>query len=398
MRMIILNWSEGENDPFTYFSRLWQRRLHEAGHTALIVPVDAATMQTVNLLHQQARVDLAFCWQGVGSTFVPAGYTQTVWEILRIPLVCLHADHPSYNPANHQQSSPYLLHIYGEAAFADAANRTIARTWPALHGIYPRLFGLDEVHAEFAGEFFVFPKNVQELPEIREEWRTRYDAQMLGMLSAAADAIERTYREGNVVNHHQVIFEHAPPLIREQVLSGNPVPLATQFMHDFSRELDRVHRNVAATFVVNALEQVPLRVYGRGWDRFKARGNPRHEFLPADRVEHSEHHYQSQFGILDVASSNDMLHDRTWRALQHGAGFLLSSAWQKGAPIRNGFDDLFFGGDPDELTRKAAIVQADPEAHRERCAAFGARLVASTPPTSWFLEQFEQHLLTRSLR
>lgn len=398
MRIVILNWSEGENDPFTYFSHLWQRRLQGEGHTVFIVPVDAATMQTVNLLHQQAPVDLAFCWQGVGSTFVPAGFSQTVWELLRIPLVCLHADHPSYNPANHQQSSPFLLHVYGEAAFAEAANRTIPRAWPALQGLYPRLFGLDEPHAQFSGEFFVFSKNIQDLPEIRDEWRARYDAQTITLLSAAADAIEATYLQGNVVNHHQVILEHAPPLIREQILSGQPVPLATQFMHDFSRELDRVHRNVAAAFVVDVLDDVPLRIHGRGWERFKARGNPRHEFLPADRVENSGPHYQSEYGILDVASSNDMLHDRTWRALQHGAGFLLSSAWQKGAPIRDGFDDLFFGGHADELRRKVAIVQHDPAAHRQRCAAFGARLIASTPPTSWFLEQFEQHVRARSLR
>jgi hypothetical protein len=398
MRIVILNWSGGENDPFTHFSRLWQRRLLEAGHKAYIIPLDAAVLPTVVALHQQAPVDLAFCWQGVGSTLVPGGHTQTLWELLRIPLVCLHADHPTYQPANHQQSSPFLLHLYGELSFAKAANQLIARDWSALHGFYPNLFAMDEPHEEFTGDYFVLSKNIQDLAAIRAEWATRYESSVVVLLSAAASAIERAYLDGNLINHHQVILEHAPAPIREQIASGAPAEPASRFMADFTRELDRIHRIVAATFILDALPQVPIRVHGRGWEQFRARGNPLHEFLPADTVEQSGHHFRSQFGILDVAASNDALHDRTLRALRHGAGFLLSSNWKRGTQIRRDFPDLFFGGDADDLARKVAKVQADPAAHRACCTAFGERLCSYLPSTTSFLGRVEEQLVIRGLR
>lgn len=398
MRVVILNWLGGENDPFSFFSRLWQHRLQSEGHEAHIVSVDGVTVPTIVALHNQAPIDMAFCWQGIGSAFVPGGFTQTIWELLRIPLICLHADHPSYNPANHQQSSPFLLHIYAEESFATAANQTIPRDWPALHGLYPNLFVRDPSPREFSGDHFVLSKNIRELADMRSAWKARFDAPTYALLADIAAAIEAAYVDGNVVNHHQVIVDHLPPAVRENLESGTPLPAVVEFLATISRELDAVHRNVAATFILDALPETPIHIYGRGWDRYVARENGAHRFFPAQSLAESEHHYQSQFGILDVAPSNDMLHDRTLRALQCGAGFLLSSSWYRRTPGSMKYADLFFGGNAEELSRKVAIVQADPVAHRARCAAFGARLETGMPTPAAFLEDVERHLVARSLR
>lgn len=398
MRTVILNWSKGENDPFSFFSRQWQRRLQSAGHEAHIIAMDDVAVATLMALCTQAPIDLAFCWQGVGSTLTPAGAAKTVWELLRIPLICFHADHPAYNPANHQQSSAYLVHIYGERSFADAANRIVVRDWPALHNLQPNLFERETELPEFSGDFFVLSKNIRELAELRAGWQARYDAPTYALMAHIAEAIEAAYFDGNVVNHHQVIVEHLPPAMRDNFRSESPLPIVVDFVVNLSRELDPVHRNVAATFIVEALPDTPIHIYGRGWDRYAARGNPQHRFLPAQTLEQSAHHYESNFGILDVAPANDMLHDRTFRAIQVGAGFLLSSSWYRRTPGRMKFADLFFGGKAEELARKVAAVQADPIAHRKRCETFGAQLHASMPSTSSFLEEIARQLEARSLR
>lgn len=398
MRIAILNWSGGENDPFTYFSREWQQRLASLGHDVHVIPLDVQTILAVAEMHQDAPIDLAFCWQGVGSTLVPDGFTQTLWELLRIPLVCLHADHPCYNPLNHQQSSAFILHLYGPASFANAANRLMQREWPAIAGIYPTLFELASETAPFDGEWFVLAKNIQDPESIRHEWRARCDAPTAALLNGIADAIDQAYRDGNVINHHDVIFAFAPAPLRARILSTDPDPEASDIMWRLTRELDRVHRNVAATFILDALPEVPIRIYGRGWERFQARGNPNHEFFAADTAKRSGYQYQSAYGILDVAASNDMLHDRTSRALQAGAGFLLSSSFHRGTPLEAPFGDLFFGGDPVELVRKVDVVRRDPAAHRARCAAFGAALMELSLPTHVFLEHIEQHIQLRALR
>jgi hypothetical protein len=398
MHIIILNWTEGENDPFTFFSTMWQRCLEAEGHDVRIVPLDVRTILTIAELHTEHAIDLAFCWQGLGSALVPDGFTQTLWELLRIPLVCLHGDHPSYNPANHQQSSAFLLHLYGEPIFADAANSGIPREWPALFGILPNIFGDDDPFSEFTGDYFVLAKNIQDLESIRDEWKVRCDQRSYTLLCETASAIAAAYFDGNRVNHHEVIVAHLPVDIRNQIRSGTPSMEAVDFHFRFSREVDRIHRNVAATFIVDTLADVPLRIYGRGWDRFKARGNPRHEFRPAQTVQQSGDQYRSQFGILDVASSNDLLHDRTFRALHHGAGFLISSAWQRGTPIHEEFSDLFFGGVADELIRKVDLVQRNPAAHRLRCAAFAAQIRSAPRATAAFLMEIESQLALRSIR
>ncbi|MCO4099384.1 hypothetical protein [Gemmatimonas sp.] len=398
MRIVILNWSEGENDPFTYFSREWQQRLAVLGHDVQVVPLDVRTILTIAEMHQDAPIDLAFCWQGLGSAIVPDGCTQTLWELLRIPLVCLHADHPCYNPLNHQQSSAFILHLYGPAAFANAANRLMPREWPAIAGIYPTLFAAATEPVPFHGEYFVLAKNIRDPRDIRREWQRRCDAPTATLLGGIADAIERAYRDGNVVNHHDVILAHVPAPLRVRLQGDAHDPDAADIMWRLTRELDQVHRNVAATFILEALPDVPIRIFGRGWERYKALRNPRHEFFPADTADRSAYQYQSAYGILDVAASNDMLHDRTSRALQTGGGFLLSSSFHRGTPFDPAFADLFFGGDPLELARKVDTVRQDPVAHRARCAAFGVALANLSLPTHLFLEHLANHVEQRALR
>lgn len=398
MRIAILNWANGENDPFSYFSRKWKERLCAVGHEVFIIALDDHAILSIASLHQEQPIDLAFCWQGLGSGLVPDGFTQSLWEVLRTPLVCLHGDHPCYNPFNHQQSSAYLIHIYGPASFAKAANTLIPRVYPAVQGLYPGLFELDEPCRDFVGDYFVLAKNIQHPSAIYAEWKARCTPETYALLTHIADQISHAFRQGNVANHHDVILDHAPANLREAMVDGRPESRAGDVLFLITRELDRIHRNVAATFVVDALPDVPLRVYGRGWEHFAARNNPNHQFLPAQSLEESAGHYRSQFGILDIAPANDMLHDRTFRALQIGGGFLISSAWHNVLPDPSEFAQLFFGGSVNELSTKVEAVMSNPAEHRRLCSSLGRAIQRGSVGPAQLIDAIQRILAERGVR
>ena len=394
MRIAILNWSGGENDPFTYYSRQLQRQLVALGHSAQLLPLDESLGRVLLPQHRRAPYDLAFTWQGLGSAIRPAGESRTLWELLGIPLVCLQGDHPCYMPPNHEQSSRHLLHFYPCPSFARDANRLIPRDWPGIEFEPPNYVVDRPPPANYEGDYFVFPKNLQPVEELREQWRARYDTSWNALLAAGADEIIRAFHAGNRVHHQELILDLLPAPIPSQVRAGGADPAVAALVFELGRELDRVYRNTAAAFVIDTLAHVPIRVNGRGWERFAARGNPNHQFYPFGSVADGAAQFSSAYGILDVAPVRDLLHDRVWRAMRHGCGFLSGTAWREGEPIHDGFADLFFSGNADELASKAEQVMRDPAAHRQRTADFTTVYDAVfTFPD--FVEQIRHHAAAR---
>lgn len=370
MQIILLNWAAGENDPFTYFNEQLQRQLEGLGHAVYIVPLDGPVSSTIEAIHSAVHIDLAFTWQGIGSALRLSGRNATIWELLGIPLACLHGDHPCHCLQNHQQSSRHLLHLYGCMSFTRDANRLIQREWPAAHEPMFNLFSPPVEAVQFVGDYFVFPKNLRNVDETRRAWKVGCEATTYRLLSAGADAIVQEFHSGNVVNHHELILDFLPGSIAEAVRAGQADRASIARHLRILRELDHVHRNVAAAFVIDSLPDVPIHVYGRGWEHFSARGNPNHVFRPFDRVAQGDSQFHSAFGIFDVSPVNDSLHDRTLRAMRIGAGFLTGTSWRQGEEIHDEFADLFFSGTVSDLETKVRLVRNDPDAHRERTRRF----------------------------
>ena len=394
MRILLLNWSEGENDPFSYFNAQLQHRLGSLGHEVHILPFNERLAITLYEITQVAPIDLVVTWQGIGSDMGDPATGRTLWELLDLPLVCLHGDHPCYQPANHRQSSRHVLHVYLCPSFQRDANRLIPREYPALCEALPNLFPAPETVPDFAGDHFVLPKNLTDPEETKQSWRQRCDAATYRLLSAGAEAIEQAFRDGAPRDHHEVLLDLLPAPIPELVRSGQATPPMAALVFQLGRELDNLYRNIASVFVLEALPEVPIRVNGRGWDRFAARGNPRHQFHPFDRAANGDTQFHSRFGIIDIAPTSDALHDRTLRAMRMGGGFLISSAWQSGESMHQDFADLFFGGSPGELMSRVEQVRADPAAHRARVCAFSEAFDRAFPMDD-FVARIRTHVEDR---
>lgn len=368
MSIVILNWRGGENDPFTYFSACMKQAFERMGRPTHVVDLDNSSVRELNKLDDKG-IDFVILWQGLG---LQLGATDTnpatVWDHLKVPVLCYHGDHPCLMPVHHKAVSPWVQHIYGTGAFAMFANKYIPRESSATFFPTPVWF-TDGVKGRFEGDFFVFPKNLDDLDATLEKWRGAPERRVAAFLLEAADAIISEFRNGNRTSHHDIIDgllnAEAMATLRKDL--DSPEFAVRVHIHML---LDKIHRNAVAEHVLNELEDVPMKIYGRGWDRFRARQNRRHEFLSFDAMSDNAFQFASRYGIVDAAPINDGLHDRTLRAMSNRAGFLMGSNWSYETFLGGDYGDLFFDGTAGTLRARAERVMQAPEAHRAQCCDF----------------------------
>lgn len=368
MNIAIINWRGGENDPFTYFSACMKQAFEQMGRPTHVINLDDSFMQELTALNDKG-IDFVILWQGVG---LDIGATDTdpttLWDRLRVPVLCYHGDHPCHMPGNHKAMSPWVQHIYSTASFAIFANKFFPRKHSGTFFPAPVSF-TDGVQGQFEGNFFVFPKNLDDLDSTLEQWRAAPERRVANFLLEGADAIISEFRNGNRRNHHDIIegmlnAEMMAALCEDLKSSELTVRVHIHML------LDKIHRNAVAEHVVSDLRDVPLKIYGRGWERFQLRQNRHHEFLSFDAMSDNAFQYASQYGILDAAPIHDSLHDRTIRAMGNRSGFLIGSNWSSETFLGGDYGDLFFDGAAGALRARAEQVMQSPEAHRARCRDF----------------------------
>ncbi|HKU28794.1 MAG TPA: hypothetical protein VJQ54_25205 [Candidatus Sulfotelmatobacter sp.] len=369
MKIVLLNWRNGENDPFTYFNQCLKDAFEQLGRPTRIIDIDQAFSHNLHEAHSEG-IDFVFTWQGLGSG---AGSdhmkSTTLWDDLKIPLVCYHGDHPCHMPGNHKAMSPWIRHVYAVASFASFANAYIPRGHGAI-AVQPPIWFPNAIHHRFNGDYFVVAKNLDDNEIVFSRWRNAPQRRTAAFLAEAASAIISEVGGGNRTNHHRIIEQMLSPAAIGSLsdeLNGAPELMVRMHIHGL---LDKVYRNTLAEHVVAELADVPLKIYGRGWERFKAQANPKHEFLSFDSMSDNAFQYASNYGILDVAPTNDSLHDRTLRAMANGAGFLIGSRWPDELLLGKPHDALLFDSSPDSLRCRAQAVMKSPETHREACRDF----------------------------
>lgn len=369
MSIVIINWQGGENDAFSYFSACMKQGLERMGRPTHIVNIDNGLIEELVEI-SKTGIDFVILWQGVG---LQIGATDTdpttVWDQLKAPVLCYHGDHPCQTPKLHRATSPWVQHIYGTASFARFANTYFPRESSATFFPTPVWF-TDGVKGRFEGNFFVFPKNIDDLDSTLDGWRQAPERRVASFLLDAADAIIGEFRAGNRTNHHDVI----DGMLNAEVMAmlcedlGSSEFAARVHMHTL---LDKIYRNTVAEHVVSELKDVPLKIYGRGWERFQLRQNRHHEFFSFDAISDNAFQFASQYGIVDVAPIHDSLHDRTLRAMSNRSGFLIGSNWPYETFLGGDYGNLFFDGAPGALRARAELVMQSPEAHRAQCSDFG---------------------------
>ena len=365
LTVVILNWSSGENDPFSVFSAAMQRHFQARGRNVEVIEI-AADDWPVRLteLARDGGVEFAFTWQGQGSDTALVKSGRSLWEHLGIPLICVHGDHPSHMPENHALESLWCIHLYNNAEFARYSNRYFRRRRGASVIDIPQLHH-EHRRQQRVGDYFVFAKNVDHPQDTETLWRERLGTPLFDVYMRAAEDVKARIAREAYLDIHDALDD---AVIQHGLEAVSPaVNLAAH--HRFHRLLDlylRAHKSIA---VVTAARDFPLRIYGRGWDRVARSAPPHHVFEPGRNMADSQSLYYSRFGIIDVSPSK-VLHDRTRRAMVNGTGFLSSASLEDSFPDIRRFEALFYSFQPNVLAQRCAAVVRDPEAHAEAAQTF----------------------------
>lgn len=352
---VILNWNRGENDPFTVFNATMRRHFQACGKNVEVVEITKPDWIT-RLFELDTRIDFAYTWQGIASA-TQVGDRGGLWELLRVPLICVHGDHPSQMPRNHRLDVPHCVHLYTNAEFARYSNRHFRRSQaaavidiPMLH-VEPRL-------ERRAGDYFVIAKNVDDPAATEQRWRQELDGPTFDLHMSAAEALKARIATEAYTEIHEVLDQHLAAHDRAGVLAdtaGDP-------FHQFHHRLDHYLRSHKSILAVRALRDFPLRVYGRGWERVAADAPRAHSFEPGRAMADSQELFYSRYGIVDVSPAK-ALHDRTRRAMANGGAFLSSANLEDSFANVRQYDPLFYSFMPGELEAKCAEVVRDPDGH-----------------------------------
>ncbi len=365
MNILLINWQQGENNPFDYFNSKIKDNFQLLGGIVSIIDLDNNFLSN---LKSHSKFDLAFTWQGLGSD-INTDDGSNIWEKMEIPLVCLHGDHPCHAPMNHMVDNSYVHHIYAAPNFAQYSNTYFKKSHPALFYQMPNILGPTKSNQIRTGDFFVFPKNLDPITETLKTWKTNLKPQTSQFLIEAAEKIIANYELNLYKDHHTTIDDLLTREKLDQLKFENNITDEVSLFHTLHAFLDKIYRNYAAEQVVNLLQNYPLRIYGRGWDRFKERNNNKHEYFAFDSLVNGDFQYYSNYGIIDIAPSVDALHDRLLRACANNGAFISNSLLSRTSLLDSQFDTLFYRMNNNLLDTVERIITS-PKEHLDACQRF----------------------------
>lgn len=386
MSIVILNWTGGENNQFADFSDCLKSVLQEEGKAVRIIDLGDQFLPELREEHKTNGVEFAFTWDGFGSRLKSDGSQMpSVWDELQIPLLCYHRDHPSLNLENHSANSSWVRHAYAAQSYSNFANKYLPRKEQALFLELPIIFPKNNIE-KFSGNYFVLLRDLEDNVKTYESWSGLPQRNLVDFLGNADEEISAEFIRGNRKNLHETIDALLTPTAMEKIQQDFATEQEISVRFIVHNLLHKTYRNMVAEYLVLELADMPLKIYGNGWDRLKAMNNPKHEFLDVDSVARGATQFSSNYGVLDVSDVNDLLNDQTQRAAAQSSAFLAGANWSHQASLGSDFSDLFFDGAPGNLYSKAEWIINSPALHREKCHFFAKEHRAHFP-VSKYLKQ-----------
>ena len=364
MKVVILNWSEAENNPFEFSSKNYTELLEQGGREVVMLELTDKSWREQLLALKAEGVEFVLSFQGLGTNHYANGIN--FWDVIKLPIVCLHGDHPAHWPKNQNLDSRYCLHLYANAEWAQYANQHFHKKFAASVGARS-LFPPEPPEDAPQGDFFVMAKNIK-APEIFEHhWKTDHPAHVSkAMLGAAAVLRDALRTSAQYVRVHELIDDY----VESENIEFMKAKINPVFSHSVHSQLDFYVRNFNAVRALEELHDVPLNVYGKGWDKLNTPRSSKHTFHPGKSTEDSRALYNSRFGLVDISPAQG-LHDRAKRAMSNRSSFACNAAMDfQYEPHR--FPSIFFKLQSGSLRQIAEVIMADPASHRAACAEFAA--------------------------
>jgi hypothetical protein len=368
MNIITLTWNGGENNPFEYFSHCIRKGLEKFGAHCTDVAIDNSLADKINEFSKR-RIDAIITFQGLCSNLQDA-QGSNVWDKLKVPFVSLHGDHPSHMTINHSADSSSIHHLYAFPSHSGYANKYFTRKESTSFYMMPNVFRQAAKERPRTGKFFVFPKNIDDVTLTKQEWKEKLHPDLSKFFIMSAEEIESNYKSGDLIEHHELIDTLLTESRFGSLVNALKIENVIEFFHFIHGVLDKVYRNVVSESLIVELKDVPMEIYGRGWDRFKTNASPCHIFKDFTNLSDGDFQYFSEYGIIDVSPVRDGLHDRSFRAMANDSGFLSNCNFDFYSSMGDRGENLFYTGRAGSLRNLAEIVMDNPLKHRARASQF----------------------------
>jgi len=372
MHIVLLNWSGGENNPFTFFNDEIKVKLMEYGCNVNIIELNDEFINNLCEIYKKLRIDLVLTHQGFGTDYKISQTNNSIWDILQIKIISLGSDHPCHNPNLNKTDSIYVLHTYCVRSYAEYANKHFKQINKSQFLGVPCFFNAPNIaNTPKVGDFFVFPKNIDDIESIYSRWSSSYHSDLASVLISVSEDVINEYQRVPPFDHHNIIDDSLSR--QEEFISKLKVypEKYESIKHGIHSEIDKIYRNKASELVIKELRDLPLKINGRGWEKFHIGKSCNHEFDSFGEVKFGQHQFQSKYGIIDVVPFYEAMHDRTSRAITYKSGFLSNANIDFRDCNGDPYNDIFFTGIAGNLRSLAEKVIEDPVNHINRCNEIG---------------------------
>ncbi|MFT8419201.1 MAG: hypothetical protein ABF636_10300 [Acetobacter sp.] len=253
-----------------------------------------------------AEEGIAMAWSHAGIGSGMDVNNENIWDTLKIPFVSVLADPPSWCTKNHFIRSRFVANAYVFSEWLSVQNRFIKS--PQLSTIIPHL-GItpntkrDAIPWRDRPQRMVMIKTGGNHEERRNSWKllpTRWrsileDTQSVAVRQPTGDV---TNIFVDACDHHHLSPEHR-----------------VEIFHRLLYELDMYVREHRMNIVVQALLDLPVNIYGRGWDHMAPRATKAQFHTAFDASHLSSVYAGTQFLVNTSPNVASSFHERVGQGL-----------------------------------------------------------------------------------
>jgi hypothetical protein len=369
---ILVHWRSGYESIrglVSHLGRIWQRQ----GFAIVEVDMSVAGWEAA-LVNAVGPADFRFALltSGIGIQLQEDG--QNFWLNRRVPVFCLHLDHPCYRQAIHQGQPTNIVqgYMFRDHALFQREHIGSPNLVTSLHYGVPDLPQPDTAED---GVRIVYPKTGGDPAELERIWRG---------LPAAPILFDLVDELGDDLPNCAAF---PPAILKVAGAHGFEIGPFDKLFRFLLAQLDDYVRRRKSTMIAEALRAFPVDVYGRAWEHVAATpGRARfHGAVPYPQVE------RAIAGATATISMNPNIelsaHDRFFLAL--GAGGMPIS--DRNRFVREEFPDLLpyaFEFTPASIAAAIDRVVGNPRQAREV-----ARSVKAVARSRFPTEKAAAHIL-----
>lgn len=257
-KILLFQWRASAYDSLRYLQDLLGDEFVSMGFEIERVTLgDDGWSDRLQQLLNNEEILFAMGFSGVGSDLLTGSQT-LIWEASRTPFFNWCCDHPCYFPKRHAISSQWLIHgfVFPEHAQYSVEHFNATGMTSHAHLAMPSVSAFDVTHLPISqrNHRIIYTKSGKDTKLIEQGWQKLPKIQQ-NILFGASEELFQSSTQSALKVIQKISSENGLFLSGSNALTMN-----------LMREIDAYIRFKRANLVIQALMDMPVDVYGAGWD------------------------------------------------------------------------------------------------------------------------------------